>query len=161
MPYVYTLTSLTGRNRNAGRTTIVWGFEFGRRALVVTSVAVGASLLPALIASVFFGGLAFIVVPAMFIVAAFVFVEGRTRNGLQVRLYQSILDKKNAQVDVFYICFRPVKEMLGRANLVASSVPVETCSEDVVPARAAVFSNAAQKPARGTTIATLLEDVQR
>ena len=161
MPYVYTLTSLTGRNRNAGRTTIVGGFEFGRRALGVTSIAVGASIIPALILAGFVGPLAYVVSPALFVVAAFVFVEGRTRGGLQVRLYQSILDKKRAQVDVFYICWRPVNELLGRANIVSSSTPVQQNSRPRETSQSAVFSNAAKKTTRGTTAATLLENLPR
>lgn len=123
--FLYDLTSLTGRKRNAGRTVIVSGFEFGRRALIVTIVALAAAGLPALLLGALFGPLAFIITVAGAVGGAFVLVEGRTRNGLQVRRYQGILDKKKAEPGVFYICFRPVNETLGQANIVASSAPVE------------------------------------
>jgi len=119
--FVYTLTSLTGRKRNEGRAVIVNGFEFGRRALTVVAVAVGAAIIPSLILGAFFGPLAVIITPAVSILAAFLLVEKRTRNGLQVRMYQSMLDKRKSNVNEFYICFRPIGETLGRAMLVTSS----------------------------------------
>ena len=131
--FVYTLTSLTGRKRNEGRAVIVNGFEFGRRALTVFAVAVGASLIPAVILGAFLGPFAIIITPAVFVLAAFVFVEQRTRNGLQVRLCQSMLDKRKANVDEFYICFRPVGETLGKATIVASASTQISAEREIVP----------------------------
>jgi hypothetical protein len=139
--YVYTLTSLTGRKRNEGRSVIINGFEFGRRALTVVSVAVGASLIPALILGTIFGPLAFIITPAVTIAGAFLLVERRTRNGLQVRMYQSMLDKKKANVNEFYICFRPVGESLGMATLVTSSSVQRDTKRDVKLSSPPVFTS--------------------
>jgi hypothetical protein len=125
---MYNLTSLTGRDRNAGRTVIVNGFEFGRRALLVFGVAFAVALIPTIILSSMFGAVAMVLTPAVIITAAFVLVESRTRGGLKVRLYQSILDKKRAKTDEFYICWRPVSESLGQARIVSSSAPVASPS---------------------------------
>lgn len=150
--YLYDLTSLTGRKRNTGRTIIVSGFEFGRRALIVTSVALGVSLFPALILSVFFGPLALLITPAIVITAAFVFVEGRTRNGLNVRLYQGILDKKKASTDVFYICFQPIDATLGRADIIASSEPA---AAEIAPTAGARYTPATRGRS-GSSVSSLL-----
>lgn len=155
--YLYDLTSLTGRKRNAGRTIIVSGFEFSRRALLVTSVALGVALFPALIANLFFGPLAMIITAAVFVAGAFILFEGRTRSGLQVRLYRSILDKKKASTDTFYICFRPVGETLGRANIIASSEPVYYKNTDV-PVLTPIYTAAGRGRAKsaGSTVVSIL-----
>jgi hypothetical protein len=131
--FVYTLTSLTGRKRNEGRAVIVNGFEFGRRGLTVVAVSVGASLIPAIVLGALFGPLAIIITPALFILAAFLLVERRTRNGLQVRVYQSMRDKRASNVNEFYICFRPIGETLGLATLVTSSSAQLAAGQKVPP----------------------------
>lgn len=122
--YVYSLTSLTGRQRNVGRTAVISGFEVNRRTLIVAAVAVGVSLIPTLVLGSLFGPIAFIATPAVIVAATFILVEGRTRKGLKVRVYQSYLDKKRADVNDFYICFRPIGRDLGDATIVSSSIPV-------------------------------------
>jgi hypothetical protein len=154
--FVYTLTSLTGRKRNVGRTIIINGFEFGRRALIIVAISVGASLIPALVLSSLFGPLLFILTPGVFVAAAFILFESRSRQGLQVRLYQSILDKKKANTNEFYICFRPVSETLGSSNIVRSSVDVVHSDFDA-EAATAVFTAPHKKNIRANSIASLLE----
>lgn len=138
MAYMYNLTSLTGRKRNVGRSAIVWGFEVRRRSAMVTAIAVGVSLIPTVILGALFGPLAYIITPAAVVTAAFVLVEGRSRKGLQLRLYQSILNKKKADTSTFYIYWRPVDQTLGRATIIASSRAVTT--RDDTDTVAAVFS---------------------
>lgn len=148
---MYDLTSLTGRKRNVGRSAIIWGFEVRRRSAMVTAIAVGVALLPTVILGTFFGPLAYIITPAVVVTAAFVLVEGRSRKGLQLRLYQSILNKKKADIGTFYICWRPIGETLGFANIVASSRPVHKIEEDdkVAPVFSAPRRRARNKPKNG------------
>lgn len=153
MAYMYNLTSLTGRQRNAGRTVIINGFEFGRRALIVFGTALGASLIPAVVLMTVFGPLAMILVPGSFIAGAFILVESRTKNGLQVRLYQSILDKQKAKTDEFYICWRPVSDSLGQARIVASSAP----RADPDGEAEAVFGGPATQARTRASIADIME----
>lgn len=154
MAYMYNLTSLTGRQRNAGRTVIINGFEFGRRALIVFGIALGASLPFAVLLMGVFGPVTMVLVPALFIVSAFVLVESRTRNGLQVRLYRSILDKKKAKTDEFYICWRPVSESLGEARITASAAPRADPAEALT---SAVFAGPAAQERKRASIADIME----
>lgn len=121
--YLYSLTALTGRKRNAGRTVILNGFEFGRQGLKVTSISVGLSL-PLAITLSFISPLFSIIVPAVFVAAAFFFYESRSRKGLEERRYKAIWHQYKADPKEIYICGRPVSETLGFATLVASSAPV-------------------------------------
>lgn len=154
--FVYILTSLTGRKRNAGRTVIVQGFEFNRGTLIVTSVAVGLSLLPAIIASRFFGPAAMIAVPGLAVAAAFFFYEQRSRNGLQIRLYQALSDKRKADTTQFFICWNPVDAELGFATIVKSSEPVSTPTPDPADKRSATWTNPKRAAHRSSSLSTLL-----
>ena len=151
--YMYNLTSLTGRKRNVGRTVIVNGFEFNRRTLIVTGIAVGASIFPTVILSAFFGPIASVLTPAVFLAAAFLLFESRTRKGLQVAVYRSILDKRKAKTDEIYICWRPVSEQIGAARISASSAP-RIVSDDTPTA---VFV-APQKATTRVSVADIMED---
>ena len=154
MAYMYNLTSLTGRTRNVGRTVIINGFEFGRRALIVTGAAVGLAIVPTLILTAWFGMVATVLTPAAFIAAAFIFVEGRSRKGLQLRMYRSVLDKKLAKTNEIYICIDvPVQKTLGRARIVASSAPLE--EEPAAPAP--VFA-AAKRTKTQSSVADIMKD---
>lgn len=154
--FVYILTSLTGRKRNAGRTVIVQGFEFNRRTLLVTSVAVGLSLLPAIIASLYFGPAAIIAVPGVTVAAAFILVEQRSRNGLQLRLYQALSDKRKADTSQFFICWKPVDAELGYATIVKSSTPVSTPTPDPADKVSTTWTNPRRAAHRGSSLSTLL-----
>ena len=139
MAYMYNLTSLTGRKRNDGRTVIINGFEFGRRALIVTGASFGVSIIPTALLASWFGMVATILTPAVFIAAGWIFWEGRSRKGLQLRRYRTALDKHRASTDQVYICITiPVKQTLGRGDIVASSIAVD----DQPPAPPAVFAPA-------------------
>ncbi len=124
-PSVYSLTALTGRKKNAGRTLIIQGFEVGRRGLIITGLAIAASLIPTFILYGFAGPYAVVFVPPAFIAAAFYFIESRSRKGLQLRMYETIRDKKRADTTTFFICWRPVDEGLGEHTIVASAAPTQ------------------------------------
>jgi hypothetical protein len=136
-PSVYSLTDLTGRRKNAGRTMIISGIEVGRRTLIVTSVSFIASLLPTLILFPLLGALTFVIVPPVFIIAGFLFFEGRSRKGLQLRRYEAYLDKRKADPSTFYVCFQPAAKTLGFARIVSS---VETPRRPLLNAPAATFT---------------------
>lgn len=123
-PSVYSLTDLTGRRKNAGRTMIISGIEVGRRALIVTSVSFVASLLPMLLLFPLLGALTFVTVPPLFIIIGFVFFETRTRKGLQVRRYELFIDKRKADPGTFFVCFKPVTDGLGFGRIVNSTEAV-------------------------------------
>lgn len=154
--YVYVLTSLTGRRRNAGRTVIVQGFEFGRRALIVTGIAFGASLIPAIVLTALFGPAAFILTPAVFILAAFLLYEQRSRKGMNLRMYQAINDKRKSDPNQFMICFAPAADGVGWGQVSPSSEPVRSLADE---APAPVWTNSAKRGRRISQESTGLSDL--
>jgi hypothetical protein len=122
-PSVYSLTDLTGRRKNDGRTMIISGVEIGRRTLIVASVSFLASLFPMLIAWPLLGALSLVTVPPAFIAAGFIFFEARSRKGLKVRRYQAFLDQRKVDPDTFFVCFQPVSDGLGFTRIVTSTEP--------------------------------------
>jgi hypothetical protein len=136
-PSVYSLTDLTGRRKNAGRTMIISGIEIGRRTLIVTSVSFVASLLPMLLLFPLLGALTFVTVPPVFIIVGFVFFEARTRKGLQLRRYEAFLDKRKVDPNIFFVCFQPVSAGLGFGRIVNSA---ETVRRPLENSPTAVFT---------------------
>ncbi|WIE80970.1 hypothetical protein [Curtobacterium sp. MCSS17_016] len=124
MPSVYSLTDLTGRRKNDGRTMIISGIEVGRRTLIVFSLSGVLSLVPTLMLLPFFGILVIAIVPPIVIAASFIFFEGRSRRGLQVRRYREFLDKRQNDANTFYVCFQPTTKDLGFTRIVASAEPI-------------------------------------
>ncbi|WIB65536.1 hypothetical protein [Curtobacterium sp. MCBD17_040] len=136
-PVVFTLTELTGRSKNAGRTMIISGLEVGRRTLIVLSGSVVASALPTMIAFPFIHMWALVTIPPVIIAAVFFLIEARTRQGLQVRRYRAYFDKKQVSEDTFYMCFQPIAEAVGFGRIVQSA---EEAGARTTERSAAVFT---------------------
>jgi len=118
-PAVYTLTDLTGRKKNIGRTMIVSGIEVRRNTIIVASVSLIISLVPTFVVFWFVGVYAVVFVPAAFIGAGF-FLLSKSRQGLQLSQYRALNDKRRADPNTFFICFRPTERQEGFARIVQS-----------------------------------------
>lgn len=109
--YMFSMTNLTGALKNAGRTMVLATFEISRRSFIVTVLALLVSIVPAgLLAPIGFafgmvyGVAVIVIVPSIVVLATFFFVEGRTREGLGLRRYEAMLDKKRAKNGVIFVC---------------------------------------------------------
>lgn len=109
--YMFSMTSLTGAKKNAGRTMVLATFEISRRSFIVTVLALLASILPVgLIAPIAFsfgmmpGVVVLLVVPLIVVSLTFFFVEGRTRDGLGLRRYEAMWDRRKAHNGVVFVC---------------------------------------------------------
>lgn len=109
--YMFSMTGLTGARKNAGRTMVLATFEISRRSFIVTVLALAVSIIPVGILSPIafsFGmmpGVAvLLIVPTIVVLMTFFFVEGRTRDGLGLRRYEAMWDKRKAQNGVVFVC---------------------------------------------------------
>lgn len=152
--YVYNLTPLTGRKRNVDRRIVIQGFDVRRRSLIVFGIALALSLPPSGVLALVFGPVAFVIVPPVVILAAFVLIEGRSRRGLQLALYRSLLDKRRANIQDVFICWRPVPRSSEFVTITAASMPRE--DPDDRPRGGAVFTSANTRVA-ATSISSILE----
>lgn len=121
---VYSLTPLT-RGASLQRRVVFAGFDVAARTLIVAGCAlVPALVLTAILWVAFAGEYSLAVVPIVE-AAAFWLVESRTRNGLHLRQYRAIYDRRKAAVGKFYCC--GVEIFPGRSKaltLVSASVPL-------------------------------------
>lgn len=105
---LYSLTPMTGRTSGSERTTVIGTVEMKWRTfwLVIASLVPGGIL-----TAVFFPLIdvwAFLWLPIV-IGGAFYLIERRSREGLGLRTYQGLLDKKNASVNQFFLCGQPIE----------------------------------------------------
>lgn len=98
--YVYSLTDLTGRRRNADRRHIIATFEVPYRAGIIGALCILASLPVALMFTLIFGVYAFIIIPIGLGLGLFLF-NTRTRKGLQLHRFQSILNRYKSETGQF------------------------------------------------------------
>jgi len=109
MPHVYSLTKLTGRRRNENRRTVVLTVEVRRYTLIVLAVSGLASVFPTMLLAAVLGPYA-LFTPAVFMGAGVVLWDWRQRNGMRLRNYQAILDRRQAQNGVLYASGAPIPE---------------------------------------------------
>lgn len=144
--YVYGLTALTGRKRNQGRKVVVNGFEFGRRALVLAGIGIGISLLPALVATVLFGPIGFIVTFGVVVPATYWLIDGRAKKDSDLPMYKALLNKRRFTPRLL-VCWTPIPTSSQLGTAVRASVP-----QQPVPARPgdAVWGQRNARPATRT-----------
>lgn len=121
---MYSLTHLTGRRRNEGRVTVVQGFEFQRKTLVVLGVSSAVGLVPALILALIVSPFFLLLVPAVITVGSYWLFVTRSREGMKLSRYQTITDKKKANLNEFHICFEPIQSMPRRGIVTRQTVEV-------------------------------------
>lgn len=105
---LYLLTHMTGKTSGANRTTVIGTVEMRLRTFWI---GLGALVPGAILTACFYpviGVYSFLLVPlAEF--AAFYLIERRTREGLRLRTYQAMNDKRRAKDGVFYLCGQPLE----------------------------------------------------
>lgn len=102
-PIIFTLTDLTGKQAQTGRTTVMWGTEVPRRYVYLTVAGFFPGMLAMAITAPFLGVYAFGAF-AFVIISIIVMVEWRSRTGLKQRLYKSVYDSVTAIENEFILC---------------------------------------------------------
>lgn len=98
---VYTLTELT-RNASADRRVVIQGFDLPMRGLAIVGVAAIPALLVAIVGWAFIGEYAIVLFFGVEL-AAYWLIETRSRRGLQLKRYQTIIDRCRS-VDGRFTC---------------------------------------------------------
>lgn len=121
-PKVYDLTPLT-RSFNQRR-VVIQGFDVSLRSLVVFLMG----LVPSLVLMAIAWPLVGVYSVLMFAAGEFTtfwLIEGRSREGLRLKNYQTIIDARRSNVGKFICCWQPVDVVAGHwHSVLASSVPV-------------------------------------
>ena len=119
---VYTLTNLT-RKSSSQRRVVIQGLDLPARGLIIAAIGFLPGLFASLIAYQLIGTYGF---SMLFIIEGAVFwlIESRTRSGLHLRQYQSLLDRRRSNVGKFTCCGVQVDPLGGKwGTLVSSSMP--------------------------------------
>lgn len=131
---MYSMTHLTGRKRNEGRVTVIQGFEFQRKTLVVIGVSTGVGLIPAVILSLTISPFFMLLVPTLIVGVSYWAFVTRNRDGMKLSRYRSIVDKRSANLNEFHICFEPISDMPKSGIVNRQTVEVNhTNIEDEAP----------------------------
>jgi len=122
-PTVYVLTDIT-RKANQNRRVVIQGFDVRWRTVVI----LGATAVPAIVLGIIGWSLAQqfgLILPPLFIGGAFYLIEHRTRTGLQLPMYRTILDRRRSSIGKFFMCGREIDPAaMPAVTLMASTVPV-------------------------------------
>lgn len=122
---LYLLTGMTGRNSGSERTMVVATFEMKWRSFWIALIAFvpGAALTAMFYPLLDAYAMLWIVATEA---AAFVLIEQRAKEGLGLRRYQAILDKKKSSQSTFYLCGQPLQlegETFGIIQQITAPVP--------------------------------------
>lgn len=120
MNNVYTLTPMTGREASAARTVVIGTVEINFRVWMILLWSSPIGLLLTLILWPFLAELALVAFPLVSATAVFL-VHRRSTTGMRLRTYQSIWDKRKAQLDTFYLCGEPIEVTSDDFHLLGSN----------------------------------------
>lgn len=105
-PIIYDLTPMT-RNADEQRRWVIKGFDLPKRGILIGGIA----FIPGIIITAFlfnFFGIYSVFSLAIVELIAFWAFEGRSRQGMKLRNYQTILDKRRTKEGQFFICGNPI-----------------------------------------------------
>jgi len=130
---VYSLTSLTGRHRNANRRMHIVGFETKRATFIVCAISVAASAPLTLILGVLFGFWA-LATPLVFAIAGVYLFDARQTRGMKLVNYQAILDTRRARNGILYAAGAPIPHarLILHQPVVVPAMP-QTPAPAIVP----------------------------
>lgn len=130
---LYSLTPMTGRTSGSERTTVIGTVEMRLRTFWVGALAaVPGGILSAIFFPIF-NVWAFLWMPVV-IAAAFYLFERRTRDGLGLRTYRALLDKKSSNSNTFFLCNQPIEVGVADFGTIRQiTVPVHRPSDAVQP----------------------------
>jgi len=124
MPPVFIMTELTGVKSNDDRPVIFSGFEIQYRHFWIAAIAFVPSVLVVMIFWGLFGTYSILALPIIEGAAFFLF-ERRSREGLELRTWKAMRDKRRGKVSSLFMCGEPITILQdGTQNLSVSSLPV-------------------------------------
>lgn len=164
-PKMYTLTGMTGRQANTGRTAVVSGFEVRWRTLIVLIWSMLVALPVAGVFALIIGQAAIAIIPVV-VGVMFFLIERRSSKGLKLRTYQSILSHRQAKSkqNRFYICASPITVGDSKIETIASvSVPLvpsglRPSTNEITSDIADLFATPAKKPMKSSKTAKPAKD---
>src|SRR5690606_3943486 len=122
-PYTYNLTEMVGRRSDQDRTMIVATVEVRRTYFWISLIAAAPALLIALILSPIFGVYSVLVVIGVIAGAIFLFGTN-TRDGLKVKQWEALNDRRHAGTGKVFLCQQEVDPLASDILHVKSgSVP--------------------------------------
>lgn len=133
---LFLLTDYTGRTSNQGRTTVIGTVEMKLRTAVIGGIALVPGFLLMLIVMPFLGTWSILAVPLVEGLA-FLLIEKRSNEGLKLRTYQTLRDKKRSSLNEFRICGEPIQVSKQEFGYIRQmTVPTETASDGKRPKQA-------------------------
>ena len=130
MSSMYSLTHLTGRRKNEGRVTVVQGFEFQRKTLMVLAASTGVGFIPAIILALTISPFFLLLVPGVIAALGYWLFVTRSREGMKLSRYKSIMDKRSANLNTFHICFEPIESLPARGIVRRQTVEVMSAERE-------------------------------
>jgi hypothetical protein len=142
---LYLLTGMTGRSSGSERTMIIATVEMKFRSFWIALIA----LVPGgILTAMFYPLIDIWAVLWIAIVegAAFFLIERRTADGLRLRTYEAMFDKKKSNLNNFYLCGQPIQvEGTPYGTIQQITAPVTRDKTDSI---AAIFDNDFEAHAR-------------
>jgi hypothetical protein len=139
------MTGMTGRTSGSERTMIVATVEMKFRSFWIALIALvpGGILMAMFFPLINTWSVLWVVAVE---IAAFFLIERRTAEGLRLRTYQAIVDKKKSNLNVFYLCGQPIEvEGTQYGTIQQITAPVYREKTDSI---AAIFDNDSEATAR-------------
>ena len=136
---LFLLTDYTGRTSNQGRTTVIGTVEMKLRTAIIGGIALVPAFLLMLIVMPFVGTWSILAVPAV-LGLTFLLIEGRSKEGLRLRTYQTMRDKYRSHLNEFRLCGEPIDPSgAGFGYIRQMALPTENLGDAKHPAPADVI----------------------
>ncbi|MGL5825515.1 MAG: hypothetical protein ACRCYU_11985 [Nocardioides sp.] len=120
---LYSLTAMTGREASASRTVVIGTVELNYRVWIIILCSSPIGLLLAGLCWPLIGQIAILwifVIPPV----ALYLVHARSRQGLKQPVYRTLIDKRKADLNTFYLCDEPLKVTVDDFyQIVGNTVP--------------------------------------
>lgn len=104
---LFLLTDYTGRTSSQGRTTVIGTVEMKHRTFWVAAISLAPAFIIMLITLPFLGIWSALAIPGT-IGLALLLIERRSKEGLRLRTYQTIRDRRSSALNQFQMCGEPI-----------------------------------------------------
>lgn len=100
---MFMLTPMTGKAAAESRTVIISGFEIGFKTFVLCCIGALPGLALAIVTYPLLGSGSILMIPVGILAILYLF-QSRSRDGLKLRTWQTMVDKRKAAINQFFIC---------------------------------------------------------
>lgn len=149
---MFSLTDLTGRNRDVNRTTVIGTVEMKWRVWIILLIGFPFAILVTLFAMPFLGITALIFLPIVEGGAVFL-IHRRTKSGLKLRTYESLLDKQRSVINQYFLGGQPIDMSPAQFAVVyTSSAPNPHLDPNAEGRQRQSLATAPRAPRKTTTL---------